>query len=79
MPNGVSTIYKHLKGTVGLGDRKAKSEEVIMDEDGALPNDKVGILERWAGVFRYPPQHEIALDPAISDLCPQRPLARSWT
>ena len=29
-------FYKRLKGTVGLGGRKARSEQFIMDEDGPL-------------------------------------------
>ena len=39
-------FYKHLKGTVGLDSRKARSEQFIMDEDGTLVKDKVRILER---------------------------------
>ena len=42
-------FYKHLKGTVRLDGRTAGSEQFIMDEDGTLINDKVRILERWAG------------------------------
>ena len=37
---------KHLKGTVRLDGRKARSEQFIMDEDGTLVKDKVRILER---------------------------------
>ena len=29
-------FYKHLKGTVGLDGRKARSEQFIRDEDGTL-------------------------------------------
>ena len=43
-------FYKHLKGTVGLGGRKASSEQCIMHEDGTLLRDKVRIRKRW-GVF----------------------------
>ena len=42
---------KHLEGTVGLGGRKARSEQFMMDEDGTLLKDKVRILERWAEYF----------------------------
>ena len=38
-------FYKHLKGTVGLGGRKARSEQFIMGEDGTLFGDKVRIRE----------------------------------
>ena len=30
----------------------ARSEQLIMDEDGTLPKDKVRIRERWGGVFQ---------------------------
>ena len=36
-------FLKHLKGTVGWGGRKERSEQFIMDEDGTLLRDKVGI------------------------------------
>ena len=39
-------FYKHLKGMVGLGGRKVKSEQFIMDEDGTLLRDKVRIRKR---------------------------------
>ena len=61
-----------------VGRRKARSEQFVMDEDGTLLKDKVRILERWAGHFgpllntKSP-----KLDPANSDLFPQRPLAPS--
>ena len=58
--NDQRDFYKHLKGTVRLDGRKARSEQFIMDEDGTLLKDKVRILERWTGYFRYPPEHEIA-------------------
>ena len=45
-------FYKHLKGTVGLGGRKARSERFIMDEDGTLLRDKVRICKRWGGSSR---------------------------
>lgn len=44
-------FYKHLKATVGLDGRKARSEQFIRDEDGTLLRDKVRILERWARFF----------------------------
>ena len=43
--NDQQGFYKHLKGTVGLGGRKARSEQ-FMDEDGTLLRDKVRIRER---------------------------------
>ena len=49
--NDQRDFYKHLKGTVRLDGRKARSEQFIMDEDGTLLKDKVRILERWAGYF----------------------------
>ena len=39
-------LYKHLKDTVVLGGRKARSEQFIMDEDGTLLRDKVRIRKR---------------------------------
>ena len=76
--NNQRGFYKHLKGTVGLGGRKAQSEQFIMDKDGTLPKDKVRILERWAGYFGTLLNTELPkLDPAISDLFPQRPSAPS--
>ena len=36
-------FYEHVKGTVGLGGRKARSDSLIMDEDGTLPRGKVRI------------------------------------
>ena len=54
-------FYKHLKGTVGLDGRKARSEQFITDEDSTLLKDKVRTLKTMGGVFRYPPEHEIAL------------------
>ena len=49
-----------------------------MDEDGALLKDKVRIFERWAGYFgALLNTKSPTLDPTISDLFPQRPLAPS--
>ena len=67
-----------MKGTVGLGGRKARSERFIMDEDGTLLRDKVRICKRWGGFFqtllnRKSPK----LDLTITVLFPQRPLAPS--
>ena len=71
-------FYKHLKGTVGLDSRKARSEQFIMDEDGTLLKDKVLVLERWAGYFGTLLNTKTPkLDPTISGLFPQRPLAPS--
>ena len=71
-------FYKHLKGTVGLDSRKARSEQLIMDEDGTLLKDKVCILERWSGFFgTLLNTKSPKLDPTISGLFPQRPLAPS--
>ena len=71
-------FHKHLKGTVGLGGRRARSGQFIMDEDGTLIKDKVRILARWAGHFgTLLPTKSPKLDPAISDLFPQRPSALS--
>ena len=44
--NDQRDFYKHLKGTVGLGDRKAGSEQFMMDWDGTLLRDKVRIRKR---------------------------------
>ena len=53
-------FYKHLKGTVGFGGRKARSEQFIMDEDGTLLRDKVRIRKRWGGALPDPPEQEAA-------------------
>ena len=45
-------VYKHLKGTMGLGGRKARSEQFIMDDDGTLLRDKVRIRKRWGGFIQ---------------------------
>ena len=71
-------FYKHLKGTVRLDGRKARSEQFIMDEDGTLLKDKVRILERWARYFgALLNTKSPKLDPTISGLVPQRRLAPS--
>ena len=67
-----------MKGTVGLGGRKARSEQFIMDEDDTLLRDKVRIRKRWGGFLqtllnRKSPK----LDLTITALYPQRPLAPS--
>ena len=49
-----------------------------MDDDGSLLKDKVRILERWAGYFgTLLNTKSPKLDPNISGLFPQRPLALS--
>ena len=53
-------FYKHLHGTVGMGGRKARSEQFIMDEDGTLLRDKVRIRKGWGGVLPDPPEQEVA-------------------
>ncbi|MEP4684613.1 MAG: hypothetical protein ABJ015_23620 [Rhodopirellula bahusiensis] len=69
---------KHLKGTVGLDGRKAKSEQFIRDEDGTLLRDKTPILEWWARLFGiFLTTKSPKLDSTISALFPQRPLALS--
>ena len=50
-------FYKQLKGAVGLGGRKARSEQFIMDGNGTLLRDDGRIRERWGGV--HPSQQEI--------------------
>ena len=58
--NDQRSFYQHLKGTVGLGGRKARSEQFIMDEDGTLLRDKVRIRKRWGGALSDPPEQEVA-------------------
>ena len=71
-------FYKHLKGTVRLDGRKARSEQFIMDEDGTLLKDKVRVHERWAGYLGTLLNTKSPnLDPTISGLFPRRLLAPS--
>ena len=66
---------KHLKSTVGLDGRKARSEQFIRDEDGTLPRDNVRIFKRWARFFGTLLTTTYSkLDLTISALFPQRPL-----
>ena len=66
-------FYKHLKATVGLDGRKARSEQSIRDEEGRLPRDKVRILERWARFFgTLLTTKSSELDSTIYALFPQR-------
>ena len=67
-----------MKRTVGLGGRKARSEQFIMEEDVTPLRDKVSIRKRLGGGFqtllnKKPPK----LDLTITALFPQRPLAPS--
>ena len=67
-----------MKGTVGLGGRKARSEQFIMDEDGTLLRDKVRIRKRWGEFFQTLLNKTSAkLDLTTTVLFPQRPLAPS--
>ena len=69
--NNLRCFYKHLKGTVGLDGRKARSEQFIRDQDDTLLRDKVRILERWARFFgALPTTKSCKLDPTISALFP---------
>ena len=69
---------KHLEGTVGLGGRKARIEQFIMEEDGTPLRDKVHIREGWVGFFQtLLNKKSPKLNPTISALFPQRPLAPS--
>ena len=64
-------FYKHLKGMVGLGGRKAISEQFIMDEDGTLLRDKVRLRERCGGFFQTLLNNKSPkLAPTISALLP---------
>ena len=61
-----------------MDGRNARSEQFIMDEDGTLLKDKVRILERWTGYFgTLLNTKSPKLDPTISGLFPQWPLAPS--
>ena len=65
-------FYKHLKCTVGLEDTKARSAEIIRDEDGTLLRDKVRIRERWARFCQnLLNTKSLKLDPTI--ILPPRP------
>lgn len=71
-------FYKHLKGTVGLEGKKARSEQFIRDEDGTLLRDKVQIRERWMRAFhKLLNTKSLKLDPTIIDPLPPRPLEQS--
>ena len=68
----------HLNGTVGLGGRKVRSEQSIMDKDGTLLGDKLRIRKRWEGFFQtLLNKKSPKLDPTMSALFPKRPLAPS--
>ena len=41
-----------LKGTVGLGGRMVRSEQLFMDEGGTLPRDKLLTRKRWGGFLQ---------------------------
>ena len=61
-----------------MGGRNARSEQFIMDKGGTLLRDKVRILKRWGGFFQTLLNKKSSnLDPTISSLFPQRPLAPS--
>ena len=45
-------FFNHFEGTVGLGCRKARSEQLITDEDGTILRDTVHIRERSGGFFQ---------------------------
>ena len=76
--NDQRDFYKHLKGTAGLDGRKARREQFIRGEDGTLLRVKVRILERWERCFgTLLITKSSKLDPTISALFPQRPLAPS--
>ena len=63
------------KRTVGLKGAKARSEQVIRDEHGALLRDKVRIRERWSGFYhKLSNTKSLKLDPTIIGLSPPRPL-----
>ena len=44
-------LYKHLKMTLGLGERRIKGQQTIKDENGNLWRDKGDILQRWERFF----------------------------
>ena len=73
--NDERDFHKHLKGTVGMGGKKARSEQFVRDEDGALLRDKVRTRERWVGlVYKILSAKSLTLDPTIIELFPKRPL-----
>ena len=45
-------LYKHLKGSIGLGGRQAGGQQFIKDENGILLRNNTEILKRWARFFR---------------------------
>ena len=47
--NNQRGFCKHWQGMVGLGSRKARSEQFIMDEDGTL---RCAFVNGWGGSFR---------------------------
>ncbi|MEP5376703.1 MAG: hypothetical protein ABJQ14_13080 [Hyphomicrobiales bacterium] len=68
-------FYKHLKSTVRLEGTRARSEQLVRDEDGTLLRDKVRIREGWAGFYhKLLNTKSLKLDPTIIDLLPPRPL-----
>ena len=71
--NNQRRFYKHLKGTVGLGGRKARSEQFIIDEEGTLLRGKVRIRKRWGGFFQTLLNKSPNLDLTITSLFQQRP------
>ena len=71
-------FYKHLKGTVGMAGRKARSEQSIMDEDATLLRTKCAFVNGTGGFFQtLLNKRSLIFDPTISALFPQRPLTPS--
>ena len=59
---------------MGLGGRKARREQFILDKDGTLLRDKVRIRKRWEGFFQtFLNKKSPKLDLTITTLFPQRP------
>ena len=57
-----------MKNTVGLGGKKARSEQFIRDEHSALLRDKVRIRGRRLRVFhKFLNTKSLKLDPTIID------------
>ena len=50
--NDQGGFSKHLKGTVGLGARKARSEQFIIDEDGTYKGTKCAFVNGGGGSSR---------------------------